>query len=279
MSTQKIVSIKKINRKDRYDLTVSSTHNFFANGILIHNTSGRTGNVRWMKMSFWQKLLNKFGLYKPGYQIVSGTRKVLLDPDQMGLDSGWYAGTKFRAEVHDMFCNLDIRKNEVFYYEIAGYTDTGSLIMGEHGLSVESMKESGVPEKEYTRYGSEMRYTYGTPPGEYRVFVYRITLDGKDLRWHEVEARCRELGLETVPTVGILEVSSSDTSADIMNRVEAFTRGASSLDERHIREGVCLREELSDGRIVVYKYKSFLFCVLEGIMKNTDEYVDLEEIS
>ena len=37
----RITSIKKINKRDRYDLTINSTRNFFANGVLIHNTSGR----------------------------------------------------------------------------------------------------------------------------------------------------------------------------------------------------------------------------------------------
>lgn len=39
MQEVKIKSIKKIQRMDRYDLTVSATNNFFANGVLIHNTS------------------------------------------------------------------------------------------------------------------------------------------------------------------------------------------------------------------------------------------------
>ena len=40
MEQVKIKSIKKLPYKlDRYDLTINSTHNFFANGILIHNTS------------------------------------------------------------------------------------------------------------------------------------------------------------------------------------------------------------------------------------------------
>ena len=43
MKLTKIKSIKKISRKDRYDLTVPKNSNFFANGVLIHNTSGRTG--------------------------------------------------------------------------------------------------------------------------------------------------------------------------------------------------------------------------------------------
>lgn len=45
MKSVKIKSIKRIPKNDRYDLTVPKNHNFFANNILIHNTSGRTGFV------------------------------------------------------------------------------------------------------------------------------------------------------------------------------------------------------------------------------------------
>ena len=40
MEKVKLKKITKLEKKlDRYDLTISSTGNFFANGILIHNTS------------------------------------------------------------------------------------------------------------------------------------------------------------------------------------------------------------------------------------------------
>ena len=46
MEQVKIKSIRKLPKKlDRYDLTINSTHNFFANNILIHNTSFICGNV------------------------------------------------------------------------------------------------------------------------------------------------------------------------------------------------------------------------------------------
>ena len=57
MKLVKIKSIKKLNDKlDRYDLTVSTTNNFYANGILIHNTSFVMGNILVKKPT----LMNKF---------------------------------------------------------------------------------------------------------------------------------------------------------------------------------------------------------------------------
>ena len=46
MEKLKIVKIEKMPIRDRYDLTVNSTHNFFANGILIHNTSFIAANIK-----------------------------------------------------------------------------------------------------------------------------------------------------------------------------------------------------------------------------------------
>ena len=46
MKLVKIKSIKKLDKVyDRYDLTICSTNNFYANDILIHNTSHVIGNV------------------------------------------------------------------------------------------------------------------------------------------------------------------------------------------------------------------------------------------
>ena len=59
MEQVKIKSIRKLPKKlDRYDLTINSTHNFFANNILIHNTSFICGNVltkRYLDESFIKK--------------------------------------------------------------------------------------------------------------------------------------------------------------------------------------------------------------------------------
>ena len=45
MQILKIKTIRKVPKTDRYDLTVNSTHNFFANGVLIHNTSAISAYV------------------------------------------------------------------------------------------------------------------------------------------------------------------------------------------------------------------------------------------
>lgn len=238
MGTQKIVSIRKIERKDRYDLTVNSTHNFFANGVLIHNTSGRTGRVLWKKRNLWQKILGVLGLYKDSYRLITGTRRVVYDPDKMNVpDNGYYAGSMYRNKIHDWFSTMPLKDGEIVYYEIVGWTDTGAAIMGEHGLS--ALGKSGVSKSEYKNYPEPFVFSYGCKKGEYKVYVYRITQDGKDLSWSDMKLRCEELNIEPVPELGEIVVGN-DTEQDIMLKCESFTTGTSVLDVHHFREGICL---------------------------------------
>jgi hypothetical protein len=66
----------------------------------------------------------------------------------------------------------------------------------------------------------------------------------------------------------------------LQDKVSEFTEDLSStLDSRHIREGVVIRVEAPDGTTDWYKNKSFTFGVLEGYLKDSDDYVDAEEIA
>lgn len=264
--------------RDIVNFIQGAEHDFIVTEKL-HGTSGRTGLVRWTKRSWLQNILYKIGLYKDKYRYVTGTRNVTLNPDEMNKpETGFYAGSDFRAKIHNSIMETGLRQGEILYYEIVGYSGENSLIMGEHPLDKNALKESGVPEKELSKYGDTMRYTYGTEQGKYDVYVYRITQDGVDLFWNDLVVRCAELDLKTVPFMDILHIKETDTVEDIMLKVEPYTQGQDVLDARHIREGVVLREEFETG-IKAYKYKGFIFCLLEGICKNTDEYIDLEEVS
>jgi hypothetical protein len=244
----------------------------------LHGTSGRTGRVLWTKKTKWQNILSKIGLYKDSYRYVTGTRKVIIDPDKMGEDKGFYKGTFFRTEIHRSLEEKGLKKGEIIYYEIVGYTDSGSLIMGEHPLDKSELKNSGIPQSELDQYSVGMRYTYGCAYGEYDMYVYRITQDGKDLTHEQVQNRCEELGLKTVPFLGEIVIEEGDTVDTILEKCEVFTRGSSTLDPTHIKEGIVLRQE-GDSHVRFLKYKGFLFCTLEGIRKNSDTYIDLEEVS
>jgi len=81
MQQVKIKSIKKLDIKhDRYDLTVNSTKNFFANNILIHNTSFVVSKVLCKKMLKWhERILKRFGvnIVDTQYDTVYSSRKVI----------------------------------------------------------------------------------------------------------------------------------------------------------------------------------------------------------
>jgi hypothetical protein len=59
--------------------------------------------------------------------------------------------------------------------------------------------------------------------------------------------------------------------------VDIYSKGSSTIDTTHIREGVCVR--LESGLVPrIYKHKSFEFKVLEGFAKDSG-IVDMEESS
>lgn len=67
----------------------------------------------------------------------------------------------------------------------------------------------------------------------------------------------------------------------LLAKINGYTLGDSTFDTKHIREGVVCRIEHPEIPVSIQalKYKSFWFCELEGVKKNDDTYVDIEEIS
>ena len=105
-----------------------------------------------------------------------------------------------------------------------------------------------------------------------------------ELSWPQVKRRAAQLGLSTVPELThplvIPQGINAGSAQEYLNeQVEPLLEGYSTLDENHIREGVCVRIEAPDGDTKVLKAKSFTFGVLEGFIKDSDDYVDTEEIS
>ena len=174
-----------------------------------------------------------------------------------------------------------LHKGEILYFELVGYTETGQPLMSDQDASK-------LKDKEITkRYGKKMHYSYGCVPGNCELYVYRITRTNEDgdsieLSWPQVKARCNELGIKFVPeltkTPIVYGVDWGGPTV-LAEFVELFTDGSSTLDDSHIREGVVVRVEQPDGNTDWYKNKSFTFGVLEGFWKESDDAVDLEEIS
>jgi hypothetical protein len=257
----------------------------------LHGTSGRIGNVQVERTLNWkERLAKKFGVkvQETEWKYLNGTRRVVLEET---------SGTQFhdptiRDKAFKLF-NGNLRKGETVYFEIVGYESTGASIMPK----VDTTK---MGDKEFTKtYGKTMPFSYGCGEFESRVYVYRMTLadeDGHtiDYAWDDVVKRCKELGVDAVPHVRTLSFADveleyrnlnaipQETDIDIRDIKEYFSKlvecygsGASVLDATHIKEGVCVRIEGGINN-KTYKFKSFEFKVLEGIIKDSG-VVDAEE--
>lgn len=102
-----------------------------------------------------------------------------------------------------------------------------------------------------------------------------------DLSWPQVKKRAKELGLECVPELPCPVNPSPEVLVETVKAHTEWPDGTprpSVLDHRHIREGVVVRYESEHG-IGWLKNKAFAFGVLEGYLKESDEYVDAEEVA
>lgn len=131
---------------------------------------------------------------------------------------------------------------------------------------------------------SQDSHVYKDPDSEcnkwMEVYVYRITridqTNGHELElsWTQIQERCSQLGLKMVP-----ELDRFIYDGDLENldkKIKQLVEGDSTLTDKHLREGVCVRFEQSNG-IKVVKEKSFDYWIVEGRAKEDEEYVDIEE--
>jgi hypothetical protein len=240
----------------------------------LHGTSGRTGRVPVEQEPRWyHKLINRvFGAAwrpKACIETVSGTRNTIINPDD----------ASFRGKIHRMIAPALV-EGEIWYYEIVGHDDNGRPIMPAH--STESLDK-----KERKRLGDKVHYHYGYVD-TCAVFVYRIVINGREFTFPEIEERIRYFNskckndvfwscdVKTVPWLDYLPVGISDDH--LKDWCNKHSSGPSLTRECPIMEGVCLRVEGDSFVSQWYKYKSFLFCCLEGIARNNEEYIDQEEI-
>jgi hypothetical protein len=269
----------------------------------LHGTSAATGNVfftieknlNWLQR-LWNKTIGnlsgfpKVAEYHSDYGTFSRTRNtILVNRKDISEESAEF----YRRAAEKMFDGR-LKKGEIIYYEIVGYDSHNAAIMN-------SVDNKPAGKEVVDKYGPKMCYSYGCIPGEFRVYVYRIVMvnedgDETELPWVQVKRRCKELQLETVPELatyallteteilgqmgeGLFEDTRELLVQEVLRSVLELTEGSSSLDARHIKEGVCLRIEDAEGHVYVFKNKSWTFGVLEGYLKNNDDFVDPEESS
>jgi hypothetical protein len=296
--------------KEHYDTGQwgKNTHRLEPNDLIIiteklHGTSQRIGYVQVDiedELKWWEKLLIRLLKAKhfTQYRYLNGTRRVVLDPKKSGTG---FHGDDLREQAASPFLGK-LHKGETVYFEVVGFEPNGKEIMSP--VDIRKMKDkefeklwrqgtpkpSDIPgvEEAFQSIACTMHWSYGCRTNEHKVFVYRITTTNEDgvsvdYSWADVKRRCLELDVEHVPELYIKHYESDRgvsldeivLAADFL--VDRFSKGASTLDSKHIKEGVCVRLE-SGLEPRVFKHKSFEFKVLEGIIKDSD-VVDMEEVS
>jgi hypothetical protein len=275
-------------------------HKIVGNSILIateklHGTSCRVANLPVVEpRKWWQRLFNLFP--KSNYQFVVGSRRVLKS---VGEKVSTSVGQYYNDNIHVLSSELfrgKLHKGETIYYEIVGFEPSGKPIMPSH--SNEKLSKF-LHSEEYDafveRYGKITQFTYGcsdpiidtVSSNYFDVYVYRITLTNEeghviDYSWEQVKQRCDEMGVKHVPELFkiMLPAETSDfyqhVSYSIEQAIAAATNAPSTEFPQHIREGICVRVETGRLTPVILKNKSYLFKVLENIIKDT-AVVDLEE--
>jgi hypothetical protein len=249
----------------------------------VHGTSARTGYVKVErgKYPWYAKYVNDLfrrqvikSTVTSKYEYVSGTRNTICNDRE---DCTTPTGQEYyRWQWHEKIAPM-LRVGETVYYEIVGFTHTGAPIMSPQDTT--SLKDKRLE----VRFGKQMVYRYGCEDGQNTVFVYRITVqndagDVVELPWYRVVRRCEEMGLKPVPALSTFYTDKALASTVMQEVAELLTDGPSSIDGRHMREGVVVRIESENG-MQVYKQKNHLFLVLEGVAKEKDFYIDTEEVN
>jgi len=269
----KIKSITKLSEVyDRYDVTVGETSNFYANNILIHNTSGRVArNYQIRPLKWWEKFINKFTpIDRQEMVVLNGTRRVVLNNKKSEQHASSYHPHSMRELASEkIFPYLEPHMH--VYFEVVGFEGPNQPIMPRHSLS-------RVKEGQYKKlYPESITYSYGCADGQFEIYIYRISHvlpSGKeiDMLWEDVMDWCVKHNLKHVPELGRFTFSG-DYEA-LLSRVDSFD-GPDPIDKRHPMEGVCVRANSNTWRC--YKNKTWVFKVLEGIAKESDQYIDQEE--
>lgn len=236
--------------------------------LKIHGTSARTSNTLKITEKQPNNIAKFFGA-KPKqireYDYVSGTRRVVLD----NFEGGYYGNDEFRKVYHE-YLKGKLPKMATLYYEIAGYVNKDTPIMGR-------CSNKKVNDKEFRKmYGEETVFSYGCEPGENDIWAYRMTLTNEDgfvveIPYEQMQVECEKMGVKVVP---LFEKFFFTTWEDLMERVERYYDGPDPIDPRHVREGVVVRIANSPKGFEAYKHKNDSFKILSGIIKdsvNADE--------
>ena len=238
--------------------------------LKMHGTSARTANtieVTTIKRNLIERLFKCSARVKKEYKCISGTRRTTLS----NYEGGYYGSNAFREKYHNFFKER-LPKGVEVYYEIVGWVDNYTTIMGR-------CKNSLIKDKEFSeQYGDETIFSYGCEIGQNDCYVYRMTMMNEDgymveIPWEQVKLECEKMGVKHVPE---FDKFIFTTWEDLMSRVEQFYDGADPIGKTHVREGVVVRID-NKPSFTAYKHKNWYFKCLSGIMLDNTDVNNIDE--
>lgn len=291
------------------DQLMRNLNNFHIGDVItitekLHGTSGRCGylpvlqerpNNTWFDYIF--NLVDSIR-NKPKeefkYDFVVGSRKVVKSAGDIRLKYKKNSqGKKFHEnESTDLWTTASnkyfkdkLNKGETIYFEIVGFEPSGNPIMGSHS---NKKLEKFLDKKEYknliAKFGDTTTFNYGCEPNKFKIFVYRITMTNEDgvaydLSWNQVKLRCEQLEVNHVPELMSFIIGTDTLENDyehIKNLGETLAYYESFYFPTHIKEGCVFRIDDGKPRPTFLKHKNYVFKVLEGIIKDSNQS-DIEE--
>lgn len=253
--------------------------------LKMHGTSQRTAYLPVLKdykRTIWDKLFGRKGTPIYDWDYVSGTRRTVLDD----WDGGFYGSNAFRKQHHDKFVGK-LRRNEEIYYEVVGFTDSGTSIMGKGN--------NKKLDKDFVKqYGEETVFSYGcssddSDAPQSDLYVYRMTMTNEDGDVVEyspdfMRYRCEQMGVkcvpefvhEFIPDQEWLDSMALTAGEYVMGVAEQYYDGPDPIGKTHVREGVVVRI-INRPKFCAYKHKNYSFKMLEGLIKESAAAPDMEE--
>lgn len=207
---------------------------------------------------------------KYDYGYISGTRRTIIEDTSLDpKDPILYRNLCANEFAEKLY------KGETVYYEIVGFTNLKTPIMGQAA-------NSKTKDKDFIKYyGPITTFSYGCNADiapNYDFYVYRMTgtlPDGRVIEYPPdlMRQRCDTMGVKTVPLFyrGIIPdtLNTEEAGKFVKNKCLEFYDGPDPIGHTHIREGVVARI-VNRPNFTAFKIKNFSFKVLEGLITVPD---------
>lgn len=225
-----------------------------------HGTSGRIGHMlmettyerNWFKRQF-MKLAGIKATYS--YRYIHGSRRVTFEHADKNYQH--YHDPQMREIIFNKVKGL-LSKGVQIYFEIYGYEVTGGPI--------------------------QKGFSYGCKPGEFKVKLYRVTMNNEDgvtvdYSLDYVINMAKELDMEAPYVFTKYFYDGTEASMKELERlVYEHAQGQSIIDPLTLREGVVVQYIDKNGKWDFLKYKSDTFKAFESGQKDKG-IIDQEDIN